>query len=85
MQVGLPAQWLIFRGRLAQLVRASALHAEGQGFKSSIAHLKTILWKQDSLYPEACAVNFEEIYKCLGEGQKRKLLKKTLICLRLNV
>ena len=38
--------WVIFEksGRLAQLVRASALHAEGQRFESSPAQYETGLW-----------------------------------------
>ena len=33
---------LVISGRLAQLVRAAALHAVGQGFESLVAHLKCL-------------------------------------------
>jgi hypothetical protein len=38
---------LVIFGRLAQLVRAAALHAVGQGFESLVAHPKTA-WEAHS-------------------------------------
>ncbi len=35
---------MLLQGRLAQLVRAAALHAVGQGFESLVAHLRIYLF-----------------------------------------
>ena len=45
---------LVIFGRLAQLVRAAALHAVGQGFESLVAHLKLPLEARSARVKNAC-------------------------------
>ena len=78
--------YLIYRsshGRLAQLVRAAALHAVGQGFESLVAHFPSLLHRLYRIFYTNQTVFYYRAYQSVLSAKNQLVSRPVFLALKM--